>query len=74
MTDTDPEIAAIIHQRLMALTGSDRFMMGIRSCEAARQMVLASFPPALSDAERRRLYFQRVYGEPLPAGMERPPA
>jgi len=71
VTDTAPEIAAIIHERLMALSGSERIMMGVRSCEAARQIVLSSLPAGLSQAERRRQYYERWYGEPMPAGMER---
>lgn len=69
MTDTSPEIAAMIHERIMALSGSERFMMGIRMCEAARRMVLASFPPGLSELETKRMLFQRYYG----SEMEMPP-
>lgn len=65
MTDTAPEIAAMIHERMMALSGSERFMMGIRMCRAARRMVLASFPPGLSELETKRLLFQRYYGSEL---------
>jgi hypothetical protein len=50
----------------MALSGSQRFVMGVQMCEAARRMVLASFPATLSESERQRLLFERIYGEPLP--------
>lgn len=66
MTDTPPEIAEIFRQKLMALSGEERFMMGMRSFDAAREMVLASMPKNLSRAEFRRQYYQRIYGEPLP--------
>lgn len=65
MTDTDPEIAAMIHDRMMALSGSERFMMGISMCRSARRMVVASFPAGLSDLETKRLLFQRYYGAEL---------
>ncbi len=66
LTDTPPEIAALVRERLMALSGSQRFVMGVQMCEAARRMVLASFPATLSESERQRLLFERIYDEPLP--------
>ena len=66
MTDTAPDIAEIVRTRMMALSGAERFLMGVRMSEAARRMVLASFPIHLSEAERKRLLFERIYGEPLP--------
>lgn len=62
MTDTTPEIAAMVHARLMAKTGEERFLMGIRMHEAARRMVMASFPAGISDEQRKRLLFERFYG------------
>jgi hypothetical protein len=41
--------------------------MGCRMFEAAREMVLASFPSGLSDDERRCKLYERFYGQPLPA-------
>lgn len=62
MNDTSPEIAAMVHARLMAKTGEERFLMGIRMHEAARRMVMASFPPGISDEQRKQLLFERFYG------------
>ncbi|HYG25179.1 MAG TPA: hypothetical protein VEH04_20615 [Verrucomicrobiae bacterium] len=66
MTDTSPEIAEMVRARLMAKSGAERFRMGIEMFEAARRMTLASLPADLSDAERKRRLFERIYGEPLP--------
>jgi hypothetical protein len=66
MNDTPPEIAEMVRGRLMALSGAERLRMGAESFEAARRMVLASLPPGLPETERRRLLFQRIYGEDLP--------
>jgi hypothetical protein len=66
MTDTPPEIAEMVHQRLMALSNEERFMMGVASFEAAREMVIASLPKNLSPIEFKRQLYQRIYGEPLP--------
>jgi hypothetical protein len=65
MTDTAPEIAEMVRIRLMALSGAERMRMGAESFEAARRMVLASLPPGLTEAERKRRLFQRLYGEEL---------
>ena len=69
MTDTSPEIAEMVRARLMAKSGAERFRMGVEMFDAARRMVLASLPAGLPEPERKRLLFQRLYGEPLPLEM-----
>lgn len=67
MTDTPPEIAELIRQKLMARSGEERFLMGVRMFEAAREMALASLPAGLSPEELKRRLFQRLYGHPMPS-------
>ena len=67
MTDTSPEVAQLVHDRLMALSGAERFRMGVEMFDVARRMVLASLPADLTDVERKQRLFERLYGEPLPA-------
>jgi len=67
MTDTPPEIAKMLRDRLMELSRAERFRMGVQMFDAARRMVLASLPANLSHIDRKRLLFQRLYGEALPA-------
>ena len=67
VTDTPPEIAEMVRERLMARSGAERFRMGVEMFEAARRMVLASLPANLPEGERRRQLFERLYGMPLPA-------
>ena len=67
MTDTPPEIAEMGRARLMALSGAERFRMGLQIFEAARRMVLASLPAGLTETERKRRLFKRLYGMALPA-------
>ena len=69
LTDTSPEIARMVHDRLMVRSGAERFQMGAQMFEAARRMVLASLPADLSESERKRRLFERIYDEPLPANM-----
>jgi hypothetical protein len=66
MTDTAPEIAELVRQKLMARSAEERFLMGVRMFEAAREMALASLPVGLSAEELKRQLFQRLYGQPLP--------
>ena len=66
MNDTSPEIAELVRQKLMARSGSERFVMGVRMFDAARSVVLASLPPGLSPDELKRQLFQRVYGLAAP--------
>ena len=65
MTDTSPEIAEMVRARLMRLSGAERFRMGSEMFEAARRMVLASLPADLTETERKRRLFERLYGESL---------
>ena len=66
MTDTSPEIAELVRQKLMARSGSERFVMGVQMFEAARAVVLASLPTTLAPEELRRQLFQRLYGMRAP--------
>ncbi len=69
LTDTPPEISALMRERLMARPAAERFEMGCRMFEAAREMVLASFPANLPEDERRLLLYERFYGQPFPAAL-----
>jgi len=66
MNDTSPEIAELVRQKLMARSGSERFVMGARMFDAARVVVLASLPTGLSPDELKRQLFQRIYGLAAP--------
>ena len=73
MTDTTPAVAGLVRSRMMARSGAERFVMGARMFEAAREMVLASFPPDLTESELKRRLYERIYGEPLPIDAINPP-
>ena len=66
MNDTPPEIAELVRQKLMARSGSERFVMGTRMFDAARVVVEASLPKNLLPEEMKRQLFQRLYGQPAP--------
>lgn len=68
MNDTDPEIAALVRERMMSLTGEERVLMAASMFESARQLILSSLPPELSEDERRRALCRRLYGIDLPRG------
>jgi hypothetical protein len=63
MNDTPPEIEKIIRDRLLALSGVERVMMGSRMFDDARAMVLASFPEGLSEIETKGRLCRRLYGD-----------
>lgn len=62
MNDTPPNIAAIVRERLLSRTGAERVLMGSRMFDVARTIVLASFPPGLSEIETKRELCERLYG------------
>lgn len=62
MNDTPREIAQMVRERLIAHPGAERLMMGSRMFDAARTMILASFPAGLSEVEIRRRLCERLYG------------
>ena len=65
MTDTTPEIERMVREKIMALSGEMRFIMGAQMFESAMEMAKASLPPGLPIAERRRRLFKHIYGKEL---------
>jgi len=65
VTDTSPEIERMVRNKIMARSGEERFIIGAEMFESAREMVKASLPKNLSETERRRLLFKRIYGKEL---------
>lgn len=63
MIDTAPEIEALYREKLMSVSNEERFMMGSRMFDAARTMIIASFPPDISESELRQRLFLRIYGD-----------
>lgn len=70
VTDTSPEIAAAVRDRIMKFSGAERFIMGTRTFDSARAVMLASLPKDISETERRRILFERLYGDLLPPDVE----
>jgi hypothetical protein len=73
MTDTSPEIAGLVRDRIMSLTGAERFIIGARMFETARAIVLASLPQDSSEDEKRRQLYERFYGKALPVECKSSP-
>jgi hypothetical protein len=64
--DTAPEINEMIFHRTMALTHSERFLMGMSMLTTAREMIWSSISTDLPPAKRRRQFYRRHYGKELP--------
>ena len=65
MNDTSPEVEKLYREMLMARSGEERFLMGCRMFDAAREIVIASLPKDLEPMEFKRRLFERIYGIPL---------
>ena len=65
MNDTPKEVEAFLRDKLMARSGVERMLMASRSFDAARAMILASFPPGLSEIETKRRLCERLYGDEI---------
>ncbi len=63
MNDTPPEVEALYRKMLLAKSGAERMAMGAGMFDVARRMMIASFPPGLSQEEFRRMLFERTYPE-----------
>jgi hypothetical protein len=68
VTDTPPEVEQLVRERIMAHSGEERFIMGSRMFDSAREMMKASLPNGLSRAEEQRLLFNRIYGKEIDLG------
>jgi hypothetical protein len=66
MNDTSAPVQLLHREMILRLSPTDRFSMGARMFESARQMMLASFPAGLSEQSFRHLLFRRLYGRELP--------
>ncbi len=61
MDDISPAIRYLLLKRYTAMTGEERLLLGFKSCETAKQIVLSSFPKGLSKKEIRIRLFLRYY-------------
>jgi len=55
----------MVRNKIMALSGEMRFIMGAQMFDSALEMIKASLPRGLSERERRRLLFKRIYGKEM---------
>lgn len=64
--DSPPEVNAMLFAAMMRKTPAERLLMGFDMSATARAMVWCSIPTGLPEEERRRAFYLRFYGEPLP--------
>ncbi|WP_395717476.1 hypothetical protein [Prosthecobacter sp.] len=64
--DTTPEVNAMLFAAMMRQTPAERLLMGFDMSATARAMVWSTIPAELPEDERRRAFYLRYYGEPLP--------
>ncbi|HET7570708.1 MAG TPA: hypothetical protein VFK96_09020 [Gammaproteobacteria bacterium] len=63
MNDTSPAVDRYVRERYASMTGEERFLIGARMFDTAREIVLASLPKDLAPSERRRALCRRIYPE-----------
>ena len=63
MDDTDPKTSELEHRRLLERSGFERMMMASEMFEAEKAMILASFPPGLTEIEIKERLVERFYGD-----------
>jgi hypothetical protein len=61
MNDTTPEIEQMVRDLMSRRSGAERMRMAAQMFEAARSMVMASFPPMLPEVEVKTLLCERFY-------------
>ena len=66
MNDTSKEIEKIQFDLMLKMTPDQRIAMGCEMFEAAREAFLNSLPKDLSEEERKKRLYFKVYGEHLP--------
>lgn len=64
--DTSLEFEKMWHERWLKKTPQERAGFALSMFSSARQIILASMPKNLSEAEQKRFIYERTYGEPLP--------
>ena len=61
MNDTAPEVSDYVRKRYAAMSGEERFLIGIKMFDTARTIVEASLPAGLSELQQRREICRRFY-------------
>ncbi len=68
MNDTPPEIEKLYREMIMARSNEERMQMAFSMMATGRQLILSSLPEGLSEEEKRRQLFERMYADELRAG------
>jgi hypothetical protein len=65
MGDTPKNVDDFYSSLFNSLSGEERMMMAAESFESAKEIVLSSLKPGLSESEKRMELLRRFYGEEL---------
>ncbi len=68
MNDTPPEVEKLYREMMMARSPEERMQMAFSMMATGRQLILASLPEGLSEEEKRRQLFERMYADELRTG------
>lgn len=71
MSDTHPEVAALVSAHYRRMTPAERVQIASALFDTARAIVESSLPAGQSRSERRLALARRLYGGTLPEAMLR---
>ena len=66
MSDTSPQMEALMRERYRQMTPDERVRIAASMFETARAIVLSSLPPDLDRKQKRLALARRFYGNELP--------
>ena len=66
MKDISPEMEKMQLELMAKLTPHQRIAFGCEMFMAAREHIFSSIPKGLPESEQKKIYFEKMYGEPLP--------
>jgi hypothetical protein len=59
------ELNVRFHEGVMNLSGEQRIVIGCALFDLMRAQILASLPQNLTEQEKKRQLFERIYGAPI---------
>ena len=69
VSDTAPEVNAMLFNAMMRKSPGERLEMGMDMLATARKLVWASLPEGLPIEEQRQMFIDRFYGDEAPASF-----
>lgn len=63
MEDTTPEVKRKFYEIIMSRSEEERFLMCAEMFESAREMIISEMPQNLTENERKKYIYEKIYDE-----------